>query len=193
MSVIARLKPGVRRAQLEAQMSVVTQDFRREHPQSIGEGLEIKFLPYQLLIGADVRPYLFLLLGAIGFVLLIACANVANLLLARGGLRAREIAVRIALGASPRRIFRLLLTESMLVALGGGLLGLLLAGLGLRSLLAVAPVDLPRAGDIHLDGWAFAFTFIVAVATGALFGSAPALAALLDPLAVDRAALLQAV
>jgi putative ABC transport system permease protein len=177
LSVIARLKPGVRRAQLDAQMSVVTQDFRREHPQSIGERLEIKFLPYQLLIGADVRPYLFLLLGAIGFVLLIACANVANLLLARGGLRAREIAVRIALGASPRRIFRLLLTESMLVALGGGLLGLLLAGLGLRSLLAVAPVDLPRAGDIHLDGWAFAFTFIVAVATGALFGSAPALAA----------------
>jgi len=175
VSVIARLKTGVRRAQLDAQMSVVTQDFRREHPQSIGEGLEIKFLPYQLLIGADVRPYLFLLLGAIGFVLLIACANVANLLLARGGLRAREIAVRIAMGASPRRIFRLLLTESMLVALGGGLLGLLLAGLGLRSLLAVAPVDLPRAGDIHLDGWAFAFTFFVAVATGALFGSAPAL------------------
>ncbi len=174
-SVIARVKGGVTRGQLDAQMSMVTQDFQREHPQSIGEGLQIKFLPYQLMIGADVRPYLLLLLGAIGFVLLIACANVANLLLTRGGLRAKEIAVRIALGASPERIFRLLVTESMLVAGAGGLLGLAVAGAGLSSLLAMAPVDLPRASDVHLDGWAFGFTFLVTVATGVLFGLAPAL------------------
>jgi putative ABC transport system permease protein len=175
IDVIARLKSGVTRAQLDAQMSVVTQDFQRERPETAGQGLSIRFLPYQLMMGAEVRPYLLLLLGAIGFVLLIACANVANLLLARGGLRAREIAVRIALGASPWRIFRLLLTESMLLALVGGMLGLLVADLGLRSLLTLAPVDLPRAADIHLDGWAFAFTFLVSLATGALFGSAPAL------------------
>jgi predicted permease len=175
IDVIASLKPGVTRAELDAQMTVVTQDFQREHPETVGQGLVIKFLPYQKMIGAEVRPYLLLLLGAIGFVLLIACANVANLLLARGGLRAREIAVRIALGASPRRLFRLLLTESMLLALGGGLLGLLVAATGLRSLLAVAPVDLPRADNIHLDGLAFAFTFLVSLATGAVFGSAPAL------------------
>jgi predicted permease len=111
----------------------------------------------------------------IGFVLLIACANVANLLLARGGLRGREIAVRISLGASPPRIVRLLLVESMLVAVAGGALGLLTASLGLSSLLALAPVDLPRANDIHLDAAAFAFAFLIALLTGALFGTAPAL------------------
>ena len=105
---------------------------------------QIDFLPYQRMIGMDVRVYLFVLLGAIGFVLLIACTNVANLLLARGGLRGREIAVRISLGASPQRIVRLLLVESMLVAIAGGALGLLFAALGMNSLLAFAPVDLPR-------------------------------------------------
>ncbi len=127
------------------------------------------------MIGMDFRVYLFVLLGAIGFVLLIACANVANLLLARGGLRGREIAVRISLGASPRRIVRLLLVESMLVAIAGGVLGLLTAALSMNSLLALAPVDLPRANDIHLDAAAFAFAFLVALLTGALFGTAPAL------------------
>ena len=175
LDVIARLKPGVTRAQLDAQMSVVTQDFQRAYPNDVSQGVSMRFLPYQAMIGADLRPYLLLLLGAINFVLLIACANVANLLLARGGLRAREIAVRVALGASRARIFRHLLTESMLVAVGGGVLGLLVAAIGLRSLLALAPVSLPRAGEIHLDLWAFGFTFLVSLATGALFGLAPAL------------------
>jgi putative ABC transport system permease protein len=117
------------------------------------------------------------LLGAIGFVLLMACANVANLFLARGGLRGREIAVRIAMGASRWRLFQQLLTESMLIALAGGAVGLLVAYLGLGSLLAVAPVDLPRASEVHLDGWVFAFTFFVSLLTGVLFGLAPALEA----------------
>ncbi len=175
LDVIARLKPGVTRAQLDAQMSVVTQDFRREYSYIARNQLVIGFLPYQLMIGADMRPFLFILLGAIGFVLLIACTNVANLLLARGGLRGREIAVRIAMGASRWRIFQQLLTESMLIAIAGGTLGLLLAASGLTSLLALAPVDLPRAEDVHLDVWAFAFTFGISLLTGALFGLAPAL------------------
>ena len=175
IDVLARLKPGVTRAELAANNALIIQDFRRENPEDFPEGRRIDFIPYQRMIGMDVRVYLFVLLGAIGFVLLIACANVANLLLARGGLRGREIAVRISLGASPRRIVRLLLVESMLVAIAGGALGLLIASLGMDSLLALAPVDLPRAADIHLDAAAFAFAFLIALLTGALFGTAPAL------------------
>ncbi|MGC0772264.1 MAG: ABC transporter permease [Candidatus Acidiferrum sp.] len=177
IGVLARLKPGVTSAQLQAQMNIVTQDFRREFPGVVGKELNISFRPYQQMIGADVRPYLLLLLGSIGFVLLIACANVANLFLARGSLRGREIAVRIAMGASPGRLFQQLLTESMLVALAGGALGLFVAYLGLGSLLALAPIDLPRVSDVHLDGWVFAFTFFISLSTGVLFGLAPALEA----------------
>jgi putative ABC transport system permease protein len=177
IGVLARLKPSVTRAQLQAQMNIVTQDFRREYPGRIGKELVIRFLPYQQMLGADIRPYLLVLLGSIGFVLLIACANVANLFLARSGLRAREIAVRIAMGASGPRLFQQLITESMLVALAGGALGLLVAYLGLGSLLAAAPVDLPRASDVHLDVWIFAFTFVISLLTGVLFGLAPALEA----------------
>ena len=177
IGVLARLKPGVTPAQLQAQMEIVTQDFRREFPNVVGKELVISFRPYQQMIGADVRSYLLLLLGSIGFVLLIACANVANLFLARGSLRGREIAVRIAMGASRQRLFQQLLTESMLVALAGGAFGLLVAYLGLGSLLALAPVDLPRVSDVHLDGWVFAFTFLISLLTGILFGLAPALEA----------------
>jgi predicted permease len=177
IGVLARLKPGVTYAHLQSQMKIVTEDFRREFPGVVGKELRISFLPYQQMIGADVRPFLLILLGAIGFVLLIACANVANLFLARGGLRGREIAVRIAMGASRWRLFQQLLTESMLVALAGGALGLLVAYLGLGSLLALAPIDLPRAADVHLDVWVFAFTFFVSLFTGILFGLAPALEA----------------
>jgi putative ABC transport system permease protein len=177
ISVLARLKPGVTPAQLDVQMGIVTRDLRKEYARGFDGQVILAFLPYQRVIGGEVRPYLLLLLGAIGFVLLIACANVANLFLARGGLRGREIAVRIAMGASRWRLFQQLLTESMLIALAGGALGLLVAYLGLGSLLAVAPADLPRASDVHLDGWVFAFTFLVSLLTGVLFGLAPALEA----------------
>jgi putative ABC transport system permease protein len=177
IGVLARLRRGVTTAQLQAQMEIVTQDFRREFPGVVGQELVISFWPYQKMVGAEVRPYLLVLLGAIGFVLLIACANVANLFLARGGLRGREIAVRIAMGASRWRLFQQLLTESMLIALAGGAVGLLVAYLGLGSLLAVAPSDLPRVSDIHLDCLVFAFTFLVSLLTGVLFGLAPALEA----------------
>lgn len=175
IGVIARLKKETTKAQLAAQMNIVTRDFRVQFPEVVGKELVLSFEPYQAMIGVAVRPYLLVLLGAIGFVLLIACANVANLLLARGGSRGREIAVRISLGASRFRLFRQLFTESMLIALLGGALGLLLANAGLSSLLAMAPVNLPRASDIHLDGWVFGFTFLISILTGLLFGLAPAI------------------
>jgi putative ABC transport system permease protein len=175
IDVIARLKAGVTREQLQSQMDIVTRDFRAQYPNVVGQELVISFRPYQAMIGLGMRPFLLVLLGAIGFVLLIACANVANLLLARGSSRGREIAVRVAVGASRARLMRQLLTESMLIALGGGALGLAVARSGLGSLLAMAPSTLPRVSDIRLDGWIFVFTFLISILTGAVFGIAPAL------------------
>jgi predicted permease len=173
IAVLARLKAGVSGAQLDSQMDVVTQQFRKEFPNVVPAKKTMRFLPYKYMIGADIRPYLLVLLGAIGFVLLIACANVASLLLARSAARSREIAVRVAVGASRARLFRQLLTESTLLAFVGGALGLAVANAGLGSLLVMAP--LPRVNDIHLDGWTFAFTFLVSLVTGLLFGVAPAI------------------
>ena len=174
IGVIARLKRGITQAQLDVQMNLITEDFRKEFPGDVSAKQTVGFLPYQYMIGADIRPYLLVLLGAIGFVLLIACANVASLMLARGGSRSREIAVRIALGASRPRLFRQLLTESTLIALAGGALGLVMARVTLGSLLAMAPDNLPRVNDIQLNGWVLAFTFLVSLLAGVLFGIAPA-------------------
>ena len=177
IEVLARLKHEVTQPQLEAQMNLVTEQFRKEFPGDVGPKARVGFLPYQFMLSADLRPYLLLLLGAIGFVLLIACANVANLLLARGGSRAREIAVRIAMGATRARLSRQLLTESIVMAAAGGALGLAFARASLGSLLAMAPFDLPRLNDIHLDGWAFGFTLLISIVTGSLSGLAPAMSA----------------
>jgi putative ABC transport system permease protein len=174
IAVLARLKKETTPAQLTAQMDIVTRDFRVQFPGVVGKELVLSFAPFQQMIGADVRPYLLVLLGAIGFVLLIACANVANLLLARGSSRGREMAVRISLGGTRVRIFSQLLTESLLIAMLGAAFGLLLANLGLNSLMAIAPASLPRVQDIHLDGVVFSFTFLISILTGALFGLAPA-------------------
>ena len=175
IAVMARLKADATREQLLSQMAIVTQDFRVRYPNVVGKELVMSFRPYQAMIGLGMRPFLLVLLGAIGFVLLIACANVANLFLARGSSRGREIAVRTAMGASRARLLRQLLTESLLIALAGGALGLLVANAGLGSLLAMAPSNLPRLNDIRLDGWVFAFTFLISIATGVVFGIVPAL------------------
>ncbi|HKW61524.1 MAG TPA: ABC transporter permease [Candidatus Acidoferrum sp.] len=175
IAVLARLKRGLTQPQIDAQMNLVTEQFRKEFPGDVGPKTRMSFLPYQFMLGADLRPFLLLLLGAIGFVLLIACANVASLLLAKGGSRAREIALRAALGATRARLSRQLLTESIVMGLAGGALGLAFAGASLGSLLAIAPFDLPRMSDIHLDGWAFGFTLLISVLTGSLSGLAPAI------------------
>src|SRR5258708_4257229 len=175
IAVMARLKADATREQLLSQMAIVTQDFRVRYPNVVGKELVMSFRAYQAMIGLGMRPFLLVLLGAIGFVLLIACANVANLFLARGSSRGREIAVRTAMGASRARLLRQLLTESLLIALAGGALGLLVANAGLGSLLAMAPSNLPRLNDIRLDGWVFAFTFLISIATGVVFGIVPAL------------------
>src|SRR6202044_1210790 len=137
-------------------------------------------IPLRDAVIGDARRGLLLLFGAVGFVLLIACANVANLLLARANMRKREIAIRSALGAGRGPLIGQLLTESVMLSLAGGILGLLLGFLGVRWLLAINPGDIPRIGDngagpVNLDWRVLVFTFVAAVVTGILFGLVPAL------------------
>jgi putative ABC transport system permease protein len=174
IEVLGRLRPGLSLAQAKAQMRSITTAFRKAFPDELDPTTTLSIQPYQTMLSSDVRMILLVLFGAVGLVLLIACANVANLLLGRATARSREFAVRAALGASRTRLVRQVLTESVLVSIMAALLALLLARIGMQSLLALSPSDLPRANDIHLDAWAFAFTLTVAVMTGILFGLVPA-------------------
>ncbi|RXS98227.1 ABC transporter permease [Silvibacterium dinghuense] len=177
----ARLKPGVTLAQANAQLKIVADQFRRRYPggMDVHEGFSAE--PLRDLIVSDIRSSLFVLLGAVGFVLLIACANVANLLLVRATGRRREFAIRAAMGAGRARIVRQLLTESVLLSVTGGVLGLILGYVGVRALLAVSPADIPRVGeggaDLGLDWRVLLFTLGVSLLTGILFGLFPALGA----------------
>jgi predicted permease len=171
---VGRLKPGIRIEQATADMEQVTWSLAAAYPD-VNKGIGATLVPLKNQIVGQVEPFLLVLLGAVGFVLLIACVNVANLLLARSNRRTREVAVRIALGASKSRLVRQLLTESTLLALTGGGLGLLLAAWGTRTMLKTLPTSLPRAGEIALDGRVLGVTVVVSLFSGILFGLIPAL------------------
>jgi predicted permease len=171
---IARLKPGVTLAQAQDDMLRVSKRLEQVYPEA-DQGIRAKLVPFQYAMVRDVRPLLCVLMGAVGFVLLIACVNIANLLLVRSNARAQEFAVRSALGAGRTRLLRQLLTESLMLSLTGGLLGLLLASLGTRVILQLLPRQLPRAAEIHMSGMVLSFTLLVSLAAGTLFGMMPCL------------------
>ncbi|HEV3252839.1 MAG TPA: ABC transporter permease [Candidatus Acidoferrales bacterium] len=179
LRVIARLRPGVTLDEAQAQMSALAERIAREHPDTnTGEGVMLK--PLRTQIAGDIRTPLLVLLGAVGFVLLIACVNVANLLLARAASREREVAIRTALGAGRLRLLRQMLTESVLLSLAGGVAGLLLAYWSAGFLLSLFPnnianLSIPTVQAIPIDGRVLAFTIAATILTGFLFGLVPAL------------------
>jgi len=174
MNAIGRLKPGVSFEQANADMDSVGANLAAAYPDS-NKATGITLVPLKTDVVGSVRGILLVLLGAVSFVLLIACANVANLLLARSTGRSREFAIRSALGASPGRVIRQLLTESVMLGIAGGAIGLLLAKWGTRAILAALPETLPRTEEIGLDGHVLFFTLGISVLTGIVFGLVPAL------------------
>jgi putative ABC transport system permease protein len=170
---VGRLKPGVTIAQMNADLMRVSAEIRAEYPtETSGIGAGGDFLR-ELLVG-NIRPALKMLSWAVFCVLLIACVNVANLLLGRSSSRRKEIALRVAVGASDARIVRLLLTENLMVALTGGVLGVGLAYAGVKSIVALKPVGIPRLGNIHIDLRVLVFAAVVSIVTGLVFGLLPA-------------------
>jgi len=171
---IARMKPSVTLAQARGDMDSVARNLAAEYPDA-NKGTSIFVNSLKEDITGGIAPMLYMLLGAVGFVLLIACANVANLLLARSAARSREFAIRVALGATRRRIVRQLLTESMLLSAAGGALGLLFAAWATKTALAVIPETVPRTNEIGVDGRVLFFALAVSILVGIVFGVAPAL------------------
>ncbi|HEX8087320.1 MAG TPA: ABC transporter permease, partial [Blastocatellia bacterium] len=176
LRVVGRLKSGVSLKQADAEMAAIAARLEESYPKT-NAGWGANVIPLHESIVGDVRAPLWILLGAVCFVLLIACANVANLLLARAASRRKEVAIRTALGASRPRIIRQLLTESLLLSGTGGAAGLLLAVCGTRLLVAISPDDIPRLSELNLDGRVLVFACAVSLLTGLVFGLAPALQA----------------
>jgi predicted permease len=174
LAAVALLKPGVSPQQAAAEMETITARLRQQYPDTNNRRFNRVVSLHNHLIG-DTNKLLWLLLGAVTFVLLIGCANVANLLLASGASRQKEIAIRTALGASRWRVMRQLFTESTMLALAGGAVGLLVAVWGLAAITKLLPQDFPRLNEIRMDWRVLGFTFIASVLTGILFGLAPAL------------------
>jgi putative ABC transport system permease protein len=176
LTLTARLKDGVPIEQAQAEMHALAARIRADHPDQTSDDFDLAVSPLaDQVTSAGMRRAMFVLLGAVGLVLLIACANVANLQLARAASRAREIAVRIALGASRGDLIRQLLTESVLLSLAGGVLGVLLALWGVPALMSLNESNLPPASVISIDGKVLGFTLVLALLTGLVFGIAPAL------------------
>lgn len=179
LTVVARLKPGVTFTQAQADMDAVAADIRArffgENDAADPTRWGLLLTPLNDLVVGDIRLSLIVLMAAVGLVLLIACANVANLLLARSAVRQKEIALRVAVGAGRLRVIRQLLTESVLLSLVGGVLGLVLAYAGLKTLVALNQANIPRSYEIRIDGAVLAFTFLVSLLTGVVFGLVPAL------------------
>jgi putative ABC transport system permease protein len=171
--VIARLKPDADVKQAQAEMTTISSRLEQQYPAD-DKGWGAVVVPLREELVGKVRPALMILLGAVGFVLLIACANVANLVLVKTLARQKEIAIRTALGASSMRVLRQVLSETLLLSLTGGVLGLFVAHFGVRLIVAFLAQQLPRAADISLDIWVLAFTLVVSLLTGVIAGLVPA-------------------
>lgn len=174
LRVIAKLKQGVSFEQAQSELDRLSADLRQRFPIKQTSDMNLRIEPMHEDLVADVRPQLVALMGAVVFVLLIACANVANLLLVRASARERELAVRAAIGGNRRRIIRQLIAESIVLAAVGGAAGLLLAQFGIDALIQLAPDGLPRATAVSLDGTVLAFTAVASFAAALIFGILPA-------------------